>query len=553
MRTAARSIGTRLTLIICLVFSLYLVSASGIGYVMYQQYQEFRQLAGEHFDRALKAAELTRNAEVIAAEVFEVMVGGERSLSAGSRRTDNLMQLYQATRERLDAGLEENSVMRRDLDRWQQPFFLSLDELDQRLVREQQLHSEQFQRVDRLFLLLQDWPPPAGWLRLSEQEQEFYSQALLAVSHAGAALSVERPGQVIQLQQRMNDALNWLNRPALSQSTLDAQRQLLSPLLTDMVAAHVAELRSKRATLAQARQTRVLAQKLTGASYNYHVQLKVVAQEAIVKHQTLIRRSLVGLFLAATSLLAVTVLAILYIRRTVVQRINLLSSAMQAHLDGSSVPIPEQGEDEIAAMGATFAYFVKARQQAEQRLAEANRHLQQVNAELEKLSATDTLTGIANRRRFEQALAEEWRRAQRDQYPLAIIMVDVDRFKAFNDTYGHPEGDECLHRVAQALASCLHRSGDLVARYGGEEFILLLPQSNLEQATEVGDRLCTVVQELAIPHQFSCTGVVTVSVGVAALTPRPNTFPDLLIGLADNALYDAKAGGRNSVRVAASV
>ncbi|MGB2131689.1 MAG: hypothetical protein ACPHXW_09660, partial [Marinobacterium sp.] len=160
MKTAPRSIGTRLTLIICLVFSLYLVSASGIGYVMYQQYREFRQLAGEHFDRALKAAELTRNAEVIAAEVFEVLVSGERSLSTGSQRTENLMQLYQATRERLDAGLEENSIMRRDLDRWQQPFFSSLDELDDRLTREQLLQSEHFKRIDRLFLLLQDWPHP---------------------------------------------------------------------------------------------------------------------------------------------------------------------------------------------------------------------------------------------------------------------------------------------------------------------------------------------------------------------------------------------------------
>lgn len=553
MKTAPRSIGTRLTLIICLVFSLYLVSASGIGYVMYQQYREFRQLAGEHFDRALKAAELTRNAEVIAAEVFEVLVSGERSLSAGSQRTENLMQLYQATRERLDAGLEENSIMRRDLDRWQQPFFSSLDELDDRLTREQLLQSEHFKRIDRLFLLLQDWPHPVDWLGLPEAEQAFYSQALLAVSHAGAALSAERPGQVAQLRQRVDGALAQLNRLDVPQLALETQRQALTPLLTEMLDAHAAGLRSKRATLAQARQTRVLAQKLTGASYNYHVQLKVVAQEAIVKHQTLIRRSLVGLLLAATGLCAVTALAVFYIRRTVVKRINLLSSAMQAHLDGNAVPIPDQGEDEIAAMGATFAYFVKARQQAEQRLAEANRHLQEVNAELEQLSATDVLTGIANRRCFEQSLAEEWRRAQREQYSLAVIMVDVDRFKAFNDTYGHPEGDECLHRVAQALASCLHRSGDLVARYGGEEFILLLPQLDLEHATRLGEKLCAAVQTLNIPHQSSCEGVVTVSIGVAALTPRAHTFPDLLIGLADNALYDAKASGRNGVRVAASI
>lgn len=549
MLLAARSIGTRLTLIISLVFGLYLLSASVIGYVMYQQYQEFRQLAGEHFEQALKAAELTRNAEVIAAEVFEVMVSGERSLSVGSQRTENLRQLYKASREQLDQAGMANYAMRQELDRWQNPFFQSLDRLDTRLSQEQTLQREHLKRMDQLFLLLRQWPDSTGWLTLPPQEQAYYSAATQAVGYTGAALSAERPGQVAQLQERASQALVDIQSLSLSTS-LVTQRDELAPLLADMLRAHDEELSSERATLAQARKTRVLAQKLTGASFNYHVELKLAAQEAIAKHQMLIRQSLFGLLVAALLLLGVTTLAIFYIRRTVVARIDSLSRAMQSHLEGRKVSIPIEGQDEIAAMGTTFAFFVQARQQAEQRLAQANVELQTMNDELAKISITDELTGIANRRCFEQTMEREWNRARREGHPLGVIMADVDRFKTFNDTYGHQQGDECLHQVAQALSACLQRSSDLAARYGGEEFIMLLPGLDREQTEQLATKLLNAVRALEIEHTGSDAGVVTLSLGVASLCPEAGLHPDRLIGQADNALYAAKAAGRNRVQVA---
>lgn len=163
---------------------------------------------------------------------------------------------------------------------------------------------------------------------------------------------------------------------------------------------------------------------------------------------------------------------------------------------------------------------------------------------------TDPLTGLANRRRFDEALVGEWRRAARQRAPLALLFVDVDRFKRFNDLYGHQRGDSCLHAVAQAIRACALRPGDLVARYGGEEFVLLLPDTDSDGASHLGEAVRHAVEALALPHAGNGRpGVVTVSVGVAAAAPAEDDglSPDHLARRADLALYVAKDAGRNRV------
>jgi diguanylate cyclase (GGDEF)-like protein len=177
-------------------------------------------------------------------------------------------------------------------------------------------------------------------------------------------------------------------------------------------------------------------------------------------------------------------------------------------------------------------------------------------AELEAmrcLACQDELTGAANRRHFNDLLRQEWSRAVRDGTPLGLLMVDIDHFKAFNDTYGHPIGDLCLHQVAEGLRSALRRPGDVLARYGGEEFAMLLPNTPAAGAEAVADAMATRVRELAIPHAGAPAGVVTVSIGVAAHTPTAATGPGSLLQAADRALYDAKRNGRNQVRKADEV
>ncbi|HJV71348.1 sensor domain-containing diguanylate cyclase [Ideonella sp.] len=180
-------------------------------------------------------------------------------------------------------------------------------------------------------------------------------------------------------------------------------------------------------------------------------------------------------------------------------------------------------------------------------LAEA---LGQANERLEALSETDALTGIANRRQFDRRLREECARARRHRWPLALLMVDVDHFKRYNDLHGHPAGDECLRRVAAVLHGCAQRTGDLAARYGGEEFTLLLPHTTLREARLIAERCLAAVDEAAIVHGDSPVGPhVTLSIGVAVQRGPAATMPgpDDLLADADHALYLAKARGRHRV------
>ncbi|MBF0611286.1 MAG: PleD family two-component system response regulator [Magnetococcales bacterium] len=167
---------------------------------------------------------------------------------------------------------------------------------------------------------------------------------------------------------------------------------------------------------------------------------------------------------------------------------------------------------------------------------------------LEELAIRDALTGIANRRRFDQFLAYEWERSQRYQRPFSLLLVDVDHFKLYNDHYGHGEGDHCLRQVAEAIARAMPRSIDLACRYGGEEFACLLPETSSPGATKVAERILNHVRALAIPHQASLVeNHVTVSIGVATLLPKADMAMKKLVELADQNLYQAKHQGRNRV------
>jgi diguanylate cyclase (GGDEF)-like protein/PAS domain S-box-containing protein len=174
--------------------------------------------------------------------------------------------------------------------------------------------------------------------------------------------------------------------------------------------------------------------------------------------------------------------------------------------------------------------------------AEVNR----IREELEQFSTHDALTGIGNRRVFDNMLDVEWARAQRDNHPLSIILIDVDFFKLYNDHYGHIAGDECLKQVAQILADVIKRPADLVARYGGEEFVILLPEIDAKDAVYLAEKCCRKVMESQIPHEASTVAdVVTISLGVSTTVPDANKQAVTLTEAADKALYQAKVNGRN--------
>jgi len=183
-------------------------------------------------------------------------------------------------------------------------------------------------------------------------------------------------------------------------------------------------------------------------------------------------------------------------------------------------------------------------------LQKTNQTLLRHNESLKTISALDEVTALANRRQFNQSLEDEWRRAARDVQPLALVLLDLDYFKAFNDSYGHLAGDACLRRVAAVVQEAVHRPGDLAARYGGEEFAVLLPNTTPDGASALAETLRQQVEALALPHVGSPTyRLVTISLGACALIPRHEWTPAVLVAGADKALYAAKAGGRNRVRL----
>lgn len=166
---------------------------------------------------------------------------------------------------------------------------------------------------------------------------------------------------------------------------------------------------------------------------------------------------------------------------------------------------------------------------------------------LEKLASLDGLTNIPNRRKFDEVIENEWKRALRYNFPLSVIMIDVDKFKQFNDHYGHAAGDNCLQDVSKALNQCLKRPYDFMARYGGEEFVVILPDVGLEGAVKVGNCMKDAVEALAIPHEVSeVIDHVTVSLGLATTHPSaPEGNWNDVVAAADKKLYEAKAAGRN--------
>ncbi|MBF0574120.1 MAG: diguanylate cyclase [Desulfamplus sp.] len=178
------------------------------------------------------------------------------------------------------------------------------------------------------------------------------------------------------------------------------------------------------------------------------------------------------------------------------------------------------------------------------------RDLQTANKQLEELVRIDGLTQIANRRFFDEVLQKEWLRMQRSRKPIALIMIDIDFFKLYNDNYGHAKGDDCLKKVAALIKSCMHRSHDLAARYGGEEFVCVLPESDHTGAATVANSILNAIRDSKIPHEYSkIADHITVSIGCYCMIPDRNHNAETIIVKADSLLYNSKESGRNKFTI----
>lgn len=227
--------------------------------------------------------------------------------------------------------------------------------------------------------------------------------------------------------------------------------------------------------------------------------------------------------------------------------------AYGAH-DFMSKPLEEHELRARVRSSLKFKYEIDRRKAREHELIEATHQLSDLNQILSKLSLMDSLTGIPNRRCFDETLDLEWRRALRYGGKFTVIMIDIDHFKLYNDTYGHQKGDHCIRQVAKTIHEELRRPGDLLARYGGEEFVVILPSTTAKSVEPLSQKILRSVEALQIPHESSKTSdFVTISMGIASLDPKGSrqSAQDLVL-LADQALYQAKAKGRNQVVIHAA-
>ncbi len=233
---------------------------------------------------------------------------------------------------------------------------------------------------------------------------------------------------------------------------------------------------------------------------------------------------------------------------------KIKSQAFELGASDYLVKFPDQLEV-IARIRAHSRSFLaqQQRDEAYDALREMQKELEAKNAELERLSSQDGLTGIANRRRFDEFVTKEWMRGARENQPLSLILIDIDHFKPYNDNYGHQGGDDCLRKVARTLASAARRSGDLVARYGGEEFVVVMPGTDAQGAANIADSLRSKIEALNLPHEYSSTADhITISLGVSTMVPTADRKVEDLIEAADQALYEAKESGRNRYHLAAA-
>ena len=544
-----KSIGFRLTLFLAGGLALYLIVAGFSIAALLQQKQGLKELSGLHYERALTAAELSRDAEVIAAQTFENILSTNRSVTKEGALNQDLVDLYHYVRRQLTATNEIEQSYIDEINRWQKPYFESLDKLALRMEEERRFAEQEQALLLKLIQTNNQIQNPLN--HQNSLSHSIGTQDLLAAQNiiniCLIALKSEKNGQLHQLQQQANQILSnqLINQPTL-QHKLSLLVQETFDLRKPLILSH-------RATLSSAREARLYAQRLTTSSYNYFQSLKLTAHKAARNYEQAVQHALILVAFFSILFLVSIFLTVTFIRRRLVDRLDHLSDIMSAHVAGDPKTIPTQGDDEISVIGQAFEVFVDARNHAEQRLNQAQTDTQQANNQLRRLnrqllilSETDPLTEIANRRYFDQRLQDNWQIALNLQQPLALIMCDIDQFKSYNDHYGHQVGDICLKQIAKALTQIITGIPDaLMGRYGGEEFIILIANSTEEQAADIAEKLRLAIIDMRLKHEDSEYQVVTLSLGVASTVPSNEKTLDRLIQQADNALYKAKGYGRN--------
>ncbi|REG81315.1 GGDEF domain-containing protein [Marinomonas pollencensis] len=548
---ARKQIGFRLNLVLLGVLCFYLIITAYSVFILWQQSEEFKHLTNTQFERAIHAAELSRDAEQITSQALEKMIVQDYNNTYYQSLSNTPRKLFDSIRNKLYATTDKEKTILDEIDNITTPYFSTLKILDHYLLREEELTKKK-SSISNGLSHLQESISSAG--HNTPQQQYFNNLFLNAINITLLSQNSVKRGE---LQAQKNAISGLLAKMYYLDNLSSAQSSLLDQLFQTAQFAFSTKTQFQNqhlATLSAIRKTRQQAQRLSAASYDFYLLLKIATLDSTQKHDALIRDVITNIVLFSCAFLVLTAFAYWFIRHYLIFRLNRLNNTMLQHVKGVKAPIPQSGEDEIALMGKAFSVFVEATEQAKRdsitarkEVEDANLKLLQLNQSLQTLSHTDDLTQLSNRRFFFKKFTEYWKKASIEQHDISLIMIDLDWFKQFNDHYGHQAGDKCLIEIAQILKTDSEAVGGLAARYGGEEFIILLPNIDRMRAMTFAKHLRRKVGEADISHEASNTGRVTLSIGVATHQPKPGDDLDKLIYLADQTLYEAKKSGRDQV------
>ncbi|MDO8604963.1 MAG: response regulator [Phaeospirillum sp.] len=516
--------GFRLVVALLSVFGLFMVSTAVVVYALHEQYWGFKGLAEKHFDRAMTVAELSRDAEMLATEVFEGMLGIARSNTEEQASTSALVRIFTDVRDKLKGPDGDQARALGEIDKLQQPYFDSLQTLRALLVEERALKSERLNALKDLNAVADE----AEHLLIgASRGGEFAVHAWAILGGAASVLTSEQVGQIAAIRARAEEHVKGMRAAAGTDPARTGFADRLEVVARQIFEMREPTLQSQRASLATARQTRVLSQKLTSSTVNYYLDLKHQAQDAIARHE-MIARYTIGLAAALLGLaIILTVIVVSYIGRSIVRRLNALSQSMTAHVNGAPVVIPTDGSDEISDMAHAFEVFVTARRSAENGLEAARREAEQANRAKSEFLANMSheirtpLNGVIG---FGHLLRQtELNRTQEDyvakiqnsaQHLLRVIddILDFSKIEA-----GRLE----LEHVAFDLSEVLDTVSDILlagAVKKGVEFLIVAPRDLPHEL--VGDPLRLVqilVNIVGNAIKFTEFGTVRLAISVVEL------------------------------------
>lgn len=509
-----------------------------LAWLTYTSLLDFRDMFSEVADNALPDIMVSSQ---LYAQSSRLLESAERLSKSNSEAAQRLaeQQIRQALAQlkRISQQRFKNEYLNQNLEVIELEISEFSNLIKRKLALNQQLE-EQENAIHKLHLVALVFEPQTSPGQQLTSDYFWSLQLSKTIARVTRSLNMERLQDVRSLFRQFNTDLDKLQEYA-SQGEFQEQKLKLTNNLAQLILQEdgllplkITQLRIEGRVIGRENFVHNLIldfARLLEFSANKTEQ-KIASQLASSQARTHTETTIIGFVLAIGVLFLLAI--IMFIQKNVINRLRLLNSMVKNKIKGHEFSAHLSGNDEITDLANSFALFDKT--------------IEEQKLKLEHMSLSDSLTGIANRRALDIRLLHDIELSIRKKSHVAILLMDIDCFKLYNDNYGHAAGDECLKVIAKGIKSALKRNSDFVARYGGEEFVCILPDTEMTGAIEIANDILSHIHNLRLPHQFSTVSqFITLSMGIAVSGPKLVLLPDKLLNRADKALYQAKDSGKN--------